>query len=176
MPHFHTYFLSSLPSLHFLGPPPMAFEKFVSLCEQFVPEEEVKIIKNVSISGDYQLNVVPESLKKWQDFDIALRNELTKIRSGRKHLDPAKYLRKQEYLGFNLAQVAVNITRNPLPLEVHKAFDLERWRFLDELSLGHYFDLDLLVIYALKLLILEHWQEIQQADKNKTLENILTKF
>ena len=43
-----------------------------------------------------------------------------------------------------------------------------RWKALEELSTGHYFDLDLLITYAYQLLILQRWENIRSAD-GKTL-------
>ena len=44
---------------------------------------------------------------------------------------------------------------------------------MDELATGHYFDLDFLISYALKLLILERWERINSADKPRLLEEVL---
>jgi hypothetical protein len=58
-------------------------------------------------------------------------------------------------------------------LEAEKALDLERWQLLEELACGHYFDLDALLIYALKLLILERWAKINLADKEHIMQETL---
>jgi len=60
--------------------------------------------------------------------------------------------------------------RNPSIFEAERALDLERWRLLDELSFGHYFDFDALLIYALKLKILERWLKIEIADKERIIK------
>ena len=49
--------------------------------------------------------------------------------------------------------------------------DQARWAKLDELSFGHYFDLEALIIYAYKLRLLERWEKIRTADKERLLEN-----
>jgi len=59
--------------------------------------------------------------------------------------------------------------------EAEKSLDEARWKFLDELSFGHYFDLDILIVYVLKLLLLERWGKINTADKTKILEGALAK-
>jgi hypothetical protein len=58
-------------------------------------------------------------------------------------------------------------------MEAEKALDLERWRELDELTLGHYFDLDALIVYAIKLTRLEKWDKVYAADKKRILEENL---
>ena len=63
--------------------------------------------------------------------------------------------------------------RNPAAQEAELILDRARWDFLEELSFGHYFDLDVLVIYACKLKILWRWEEVRRADKKALLEEVL---
>ena len=59
--------------------------------------------------------------------------------------------------------------RTPSVIEAERAIDQERWRALDDIALGHYFDIDALIVYAYKLKILERWETIRVADKKKAL-------
>jgi len=151
--------------------PPLSFEKFLSLCRELIPEAEHKLLKDLPVPevGSYH-RPAAQTLKRWFDYDRQLRNELVKIRSSRKHLDPAKYLRGDEYADPQISRFAISALRNPSILEGERMQDQERWHILDELSFGHYFDIDFLVIYCLKLLILQKWQRINQADPSRTLE------
>ena len=106
----------------------------------------------------------------WLSFDTALRNELVKLRSVRRHTDAHKYLRSDNFTGPAIAHIASAAQRNPSVYEAERFLDMERWRALEELSSGHYFDFDALVIYAYKLRILERWELIRLADKNKLFE------
>lgn len=139
-----------------------------------IPDEEVGVIRRISSQGAFLLKETnSEVLKKWRDFDIALRNELVRVRAARKKVDPLKYLRHDGYSQPQIVHIASVSLRNPLILEAEKALDLERWRLLDELSYGRYFDFDTLVIYALKLLILERWAKIGVADKERIMQETL---
>jgi hypothetical protein len=62
---------------------------------------------------------------------------------------------------------------NASPLDAEKALDETRWKALDELATGHYFDLDFLISYALKLRILERWEKIQGAEGTVLLHQAL---
>ena len=128
----------------------------------------------ITITGDYPFAEVKLStLHKWRIFDTALRNELVKIRAARLGRDQENYLRCDGYTEPAISRIAMNAHRNPSILEAERMLDEERWHLLDELSLGHYFDLDLLVIYAIKLLILERWQRIRAADSAGEIEAVL---
>jgi hypothetical protein len=169
----YVYLISTLPTLHFGLRPVFSFEKFIDYCQRFMAEAEIGILKKASIAGEYNIEASHPMLKKWQEFDTALRNELVKIRASRKHIEPAKYLRRERFPEQSIVHIAISAYRSPFLLEAEKILDQERWRALDEFLLGHYFDLDFLIIYCLKLLILERWERINAADKAQAQEEAL---
>jgi hypothetical protein len=163
-----------LPTLAFGAKPPFSFEVFIQKCGVFIPDTEVKSIIRISSQGAFTLqDEGSEVLQKWRYFDINLRNELARVRAARKKVDPLKYLRHDEYSEPQIIHIAALSLRNPSIFEAERALDLERWRLLDELSFGHYFDFDALIIYALKLLILERWAKIEVADKERIMRETI---
>lgn len=173
MPAYYVYLISSLPMLNFGMRPPFNFQGLIDRCRQLIPEEDLKIIESVSMTGSYVEISTNATIKKWQEFDIALRNELVKVRASRKKTDPLKYLRPDNFGYFQAAQIALYAHRIPSLVESEKALDQARWNFLDELNIGHYFDIDSLIIYAYKVLILERWEKIVHADNKRLLEETL---
>ena len=173
---YYTYLISSLPMLRFGIRPSFSFKKFLQLCQALISDSDINILKTASISGEYPQEMPQPALKRWRDFDTALRNELVKIRAARRGVEPLKYLRRTEHEDFSLFHLGVKAYRAPSVLEAEDMLDQQRWRFLDELAIGHYFDLDLLIVYALKLLILERWGRIRQADKSRLLQEALEKI
>lgn len=162
--NYYIYFISTLPMLRFGMKPPFSFERFLELARRYIPEADLEMLKRSSISGEYAaVDNIHEALKKWRDFDICLRNELVKIRSSHKRVDPAKYLRHDGPYDAQAAHMAMNAHRNPSILEGERMLDEDRWKALDEFEAGHYFDLDILIAYAHKLLILERWDRIGTA-------------
>lgn len=173
MASFYIYLISSLPTLHFGLRPPFPFEKFVQRCEELIPQNGLEVLKSLTRQDTHR--GVRNITDRWLDFDSMLRNELVKIRASRKKIDPARYLRPDGYAGPSFYHIALAAQRNPSPLEGERILDQERWNFLEELSFGHYFDLGFLIIYAYKLIILERWERINSADKNKILDEALAK-
>lgn len=174
MANFYPYLISSLPMLHFTARPPFSFEKFLHICKGLMPDEDFKVISNlphaggkISYGGDRPV------IKRWLEFETALRNELVKVRAARKHADPSRYMRPDGYGSQLVAHIALTAQRNPSILEGEKFLDRERWKFLDELAAGHYFDADTLIIYAYKLLIMERWERINTANHAALLEDAL---
>ena len=171
---FYVYIVSSLPTLHFAAPPPFAAEKFIRMCSELIDEKDAGILRqSVAIGSDFSYAGSSQALKKWCAFNIALNNEIAKIRASRKHIDPAKFLRPDGYFSADVFHIAGTACRNPSLLEAELALDEARWHYLDELATGHYFDLELLLIYLQKLLILERWQRINAADKQELLKTVL---
>ena len=135
--------------------PPFSFEGFLEMCDNSILDPD------------------QPTLKKWNAFDRALRNALVKIRSARKHVDPIKYLHQDEHDDPSITHLAMNAYKNPSILESEKILDEERWHFLEELQSGHFFDIDSLIVYGQKLLILERWERINTSDKSRMLEEVL---
>jgi hypothetical protein len=174
MPALYVYLISSLPMLDFGMRPPLAWEDFLELCQPLIPADDYAVVKNLPEAEQYSgLEGKIETIRRWVAFDTALRNELVKVRSGRQHIEAAKYLRPLDYSNFSLAQAVMSAQRNPAPQEAERLLDRERWDFLEELSLGHYFDLTFLILYAYKLKILWRWEDIRRADKTALLAEVL---
>jgi hypothetical protein len=173
MASYYIYLISSLPMLHFGVKPPISLVRFVQSCKELLSDEDVKIISSCVEKNILDFKTEHPVVHKWRNFETALRNELVKIRASRKKIDMATYLRQDGYTEPYISHLALNAYRNPAVLESERILDLERWRFLDELSLGHYFDLDFLVVYTFKLLILERWEKIRTVDKKQLLEGLL---
>jgi len=174
MPRYYTYLISSLPALFFGAKPPFTSRKFLEFCEGFISAQELGFLRLVFKPEECLYNGNQPTLRQWFSFERDLRNELVKIRAARKHLEPQKYLRPDGgYVSPRLVHVALACSRNSSVLEAEKNLDLERWRMLEELATGHYFDIDSLIIYSQKLFILEKWEKITGANKSQLLEEAL---
>ncbi|MFH1281149.1 MAG: DUF2764 family protein [Candidatus Omnitrophota bacterium] len=163
---YYTYLISSLPALRFFNKMPFSLEELFVKCADLIPESEIKILRHICDSDASVLDLGSgETLKKWITFEVALRNELVRARASRQKVDPLKFIRFPDFPDTQIRHIALAAYRSASILEGEKILDEARWNFLESLSSGHYFDFDSLLIYALKLRILERWEKIQQADK-----------
>jgi hypothetical protein len=89
----------------------------------------------------------------YASWETALRNELALQRALRLGLDPAPFLRDAPFYSGLAAQVK-DMMGAGTPKAVETALDRRRWSRLEELE-GTQFDLGRLVVYRLKLLLLE---------------------
>jgi hypothetical protein len=176
MPGYYVYFISSLPMLRFTANLPFSAQKFLDMCAGLISKQDIEALQqSLNIRTDFSYKGPSEVLRKWCSFNIALNNEIVKIRAARRHLAPDKYLRKDGYGSFDVVHIAIASHRSASLIEGEKILDQARWDYLEGLSFGHYFDLDFLLIYLQKLIILERWQRINSANKQELLESVLTK-
>jgi hypothetical protein len=141
----YTYVISALPMLNFGHKLPLSYARFLESCRGLIDEEEVSVLAalegrdwGAALAADIPL------LKAWRLFEVALRNELVRLRSARKQTDAGRYLRHDGWWDPWVSQWRLTPSGIHAPLEAEKILDEERWKKLDELCLGHYFDLDVL--------------------------------
>jgi len=164
---YYTYLISSLPMLNFSAKPPFSLEVFFAKCNGLIADADIEILRNACYKDIDFLNATASgSARQWVSFELALRNELVRLRAKGKKIDPAKFVRLPDYPQFQISHMALAAHRNSIHiLEAEKILDQHRWDFLEQLSFGHYFDFDFLLVYALKLKILERWDQAEKADK-----------
>jgi len=170
----HVYFIASLPMLHFPGKPPFSYGDFLASCGGLIPEAERRILEGIPrLFAGVPAYPRQPTLEKWAAFESALRNELVRLRCQQKKIEARHFMRGDTQAEPDYAQAAASAVKFISPLEAEFHLDQVRWFYLEELSFAHYFDFDFLVVYALKLLILERWERFNQADKMKLLEAAL---
>lgn len=173
MPRYYTYLISSLPALSFNIEPPFSYEKFLLACASLISDKEISLLRSLNSPGQSRKLSSYFVLKQWHASDTALRNELVKLRAARKKEDPQKYLRQAELTDSSMPHIASKAFREPSLMRAEKILDEARWRVLDDLSAGHYFDFDFLILYALKLRILNRWQIINSGNNPQILEEVI---
>jgi len=174
MVQLYPYLVASLPMLHFGMKPPFSFEGFLEVCRDFIPERDYLLLSTLPQPEEYSREATHHRLvQKWIGFDTALRNELARVRAGRRHLEPTAYLRLDGHGDSSLAPGVMAATAQASPLDAERALDEMRWKALDDLATGHYFDLDVLLTYAFRLQILLRWERIRSAEGRRLLEQAL---
>lgn len=173
MPEFYPYVAASLPMLQFGARPPFAFDRFIEMCRDMVPAQDLAHIQQCGDDAYLEQDAAHPALAKWQAFETGLRNELAKIRAGRRKVDAHTYLRKSVDIDQELYHAALASHRMASFLEAERFLDRQRWDRIERIAAGHFFDSTALIAYALKLRILLRWDLIAGADTQSLLERIL---
>lgn len=173
MGHFYTYLNASLPALQWGAKPPFSYARFLEMCQGLVPEGDLAVLAALSLDSiaENDLSGQP-TLRRLHGCENALRNELVRLRSSRRKIEPQKYLRGE---GGDSAMhhSALAAFRSASLLEAEKILDKQRWDCADEAAAGHYFDLDQLIVFAYKLLLLLKWDAAGHARAEEAVDKVL---
>jgi hypothetical protein len=152
-PRFY-YLVASLPELSFDRPPPISQKAFLELCSEHLPAASCQLLAETGLCQPSASLTRLQVLNVWFEREHALRNELARLRAQRLGWAVTPHLRSAGR-DADLAAAAARILQNDSPRSAEDELDLARWTFLDGLAFGHYFDLESLALYSLKLRLLE---------------------
>lgn len=158
------YAVSSLPHLYFDSEVYPSAEEFSQLCLENLSAADLKVFQKMDqVASDEAGNGLP---KRWFDWNRSLRFELAALRAQNLGMDFDGYQGIDKIAGTEeLAREAYN---QESPLTSEEVLERGRWGFLEELEVGHFFDLQKLLVYGLKISILERKS---QFDIDAGLEN-----
>ena len=168
------YFASTLPLLFFHhGQPPLSYSSFIQDCQRLVDTSDLMQIRWARLNAAQFFPNAISTLQKWQRADFALRNELVKIRAKNLSLDPQPFLHPESIDPSWVNPLKESIEDfSPLRAEMH-IMEFQ-WKILDELGVGHQFDLHFLVIYALKLQLLQRKASFNKEAGERRLQEIIS--
>jgi hypothetical protein len=166
------YILSSLPHLVFERMTPLSIDGFRSLCRPWLRSHEIVQLRlaRVDIENTSVERITNAALRRWYAFENTLRNELVKRRAHRLNVDAASHLRPEEHYDGSALALVRRIVNDRTPLEVEVDLLKARWAFLSQEEVGHPFDLTALIIYGLKLQLLERRHRFDAEKGRRVLE------
>lgn len=150
------YLVAQLPFLQFDKKPKVARLEFLQEAKKWLNSRNFINLVRASID-DFTPHIQdPGILKIYKNFEKTLKEELASIRKASKEA--------HDFKAFEIVKARV-LEGNPL--EVEKKLLKLRWDFIETQEKEHYFDLEAVVLYFLKLQILER---LFSFDKEKGLE------
>lgn len=149
------YLISSLPMLTFGERPPLGSAEFLSSCRNSLDEGAWNRLSAVSVMPGGEPCCTVD--RGWQAWETHLRNTLVTSRAGQLGLDPNPHRRPEQDVFPGDRRQVEEISGQANPLDRERALDRLRWQRLDDLAVGHEFDFNALVIYRLRLILLEKW-------------------
>lgn len=148
------YLVASLPLLFYDSVRVPSRDEFLDTCSQHISSRDYRLLASASTSDLKPVTPSCRTLDLWREWETALRNELVRLRAKNRRAEAEAYL--VESPGIIDAQaVAREAFGQESPLQAEDMLNRARWGYLDELEVGHYFDIEKILIYALRLQILE---------------------
>jgi hypothetical protein len=166
------YQVSALPMLRFGEASPLTVEAFLAFCQGQLPAAVTAELTRVSLVPDGRPCCAVE--RRWQTWEVYLRNLLVRFRASRLGRDDAAWIRPEGDVFPGDGRRVEEILSLPDPLQRERELDRLRWQRLDDLAVEHPFDLGALVLYKLRLLLVSHWAGRTAAAGGPVYEALVT--
>ncbi len=170
---------ATLPLLSSDSKPTITVDSFLSSCELHVTKSDYQILVNSSIKVPENEEALHGVAKTCWEWEKSLRNELVKLRAANMEINADEHIRTGD-VAFGTHRIATEAIKIESPLEAENYLNIARLAFLESLCVGHFFDLTFLVIYYLKLQVLDRVScfdsEVGYKKYQEIYKNILTAY
>ena len=140
------YLIAELPTLFFGKEAMISVEKFLDEARNWMAARDYRILTRVDMNDfDIKMKIEPV-YDRFRAYESKIRTDIGLWRDAQKH--------NQEYKPVNFLASQI---KEGNPLEIELRFMEMRWQFIDELERDHHFDLGFLILYYLKLQILQRY-------------------
>lgn len=163
------YFVASLPTLSFEKPANILYAAFLKDAQQHLDPGDFDLLDRAVLEAIDSQGAHP-FLDQWTDLNRRLKNEIVRFRAKKFGQDPGEFTQGDGYVPLDVVERLGQIMKIPNPLQAEKAIDQLRWEKLDEYSVGHSFDLEVLMVYGLKLQILDRYHVIHSGQGEDAFE------
>ena len=153
------YFISTLPSLKATGEGAPKLSEFLARCYEALSEQECAMLAALSLCPPTSVSVADLGnavVREWYGWQIAMRNAIVVWRARSLKTDARKFLREGDsgsYSGDLKRLTAVLEEKSTWRRQ--QGWEALQWAKLEELEPLNRFCFDTLVLYALKLQLLE---------------------
>lgn len=159
------YFISSLPMLRLSGEGAPELPAYFDSAESRLSSSEAAILRRLRLSPSAEMvesDLEVPVIRKWYQWQVAMRNAMAERRGRRLHLEPSRFMRPQEdaFPG-DLKQLEAAMDM-PTAAARQEAWEELQWDFLENLAGGCYFDFQAAVVYTLKLLLINSRQRSRE--------------
>jgi hypothetical protein len=138
------YLVAQLPTLVFDRDNPITTATFLEEAEKWLSKSDLKALKSIQLFGDRSKSDGAKVWKSYLAFETRFREEIGLWRQSRRE--------GQEYKPETFQPALV---KDNNPLEAEKKLLRARWNVIEAEEPEHHFDLGFLILYYLKLQILD---------------------
>ncbi len=150
------YAVTSLPLLFLESEYYPSMDEFLGICRENLGVGDQRVIEEAfsMLDDGYQSSEGRSAIlfKDWIDWNRSLRADLAFLRAQSLGWDLEQHKSIDRAIGTE--EVAREIYNQDSPLAAEEMLERYRWAMLDELEVGHYFDLRKLIVYMIRISIL----------------------
>jgi len=145
--------ISALPYLTYEGETAPEIDEFLDACRTTLSPDDWDLVSSVQLRSDEDDSDNP-TYSAWLKWERSLRSELARLRAQKRSVDSAPFVKEPAH-----SQVVLDTARSAAaetaPEQAEEILLRAMWRYLEDLEVGHHYDVDKLVVYFLKLRILD---------------------
>jgi len=171
MAESYYYFASALPLLVDIDSKlPFSSEEFLADCQRLLIKEDYYLAYQVLVNAGNGIQTENTTIKNLIQFDQDFRNELAFYRAEYAKQDPSDHVRGEKSSALGLVEAINPLLKANELLEVEKTLDRIRWKNYDYIGSGHFYNLEYIIIYGLKLRIVERYETINSPKGKEIFE------
>lgn len=153
------YLIASLPALRFEDREAMEPSEFLELAAEHVSDDDLSQIRKATLDAPEEGEARQPAVQRWLNFERGLRNALVRVRAQRAGTEIARYQRSAPDgsggdESIELSDLAREAMSHESPLSGEEMINRARFSHAEEIAVGHFFDLDVLVSYYVMLQVL----------------------
>ncbi|MDP8233791.1 MAG: DUF2764 family protein [Candidatus Saelkia tenebricola] len=157
------YLISQLPYLVFGSQDFLNKENFLEQASKWLNKCDFEFLVDLNIGNTFFDNSEDTVIKEYKQFEYSIQETIAKYRTA---------LKKDE--DYQLREPLKSVLTEGSPLEVEKKLLYLRWCFIEEIQSTHFFDFGFLILYMLKIQILERLAVFDK-EKGRVVFNELSK-
>jgi hypothetical protein len=132
----------------------MTEEDFLFLCQNTLSGADWAVLKEARLRGRAEVKTGNTTLDSWFAGERSMWAELAKLRAAKKGAETESYNRHGAY-SLNIMEAARKAFGEESPLEAEMIVLRALWALLDELETGHLVDVDKIIVYYLKMQLVQ---------------------
>ncbi len=164
------YFGASLPSLDFDGELPFSVQEFLDSARQQLSNKDFAVVHGL-LTNQGAATSHP-ILSAVDQFERDINNEVASHRARKANQEPREFIRGTYQFNHLIAQLVKDAANAADPLEGDKMISQARWKYYEDLSVGQFYNLAYILLYGLKLRIVERYSNIASPKGKEIYEDL----
>ncbi|TVR90142.1 MAG: DUF2764 family protein [Spirochaetaceae bacterium] len=173
----YIYTVASLPTPHLDSDVFLSIEEFLEICRRFMGDRDYAELESAVVPLNTEQEPSNPVLAEWHRRKRGLQNQLAVLRAAKKEQSADKYVRPdadgRSHLEMpGVLEAARAASQEQSPLRAEEVLLRWEWNLLDELEVGHFFDLERLIIYYLRLQVLSRKARFNRPDGEERFKEV----
>lgn len=166
------YLIASLPTLTFDGVSSLTVDKFMALCQEQLSKSDYRILENLFNKEEAPLHPF---VTNWREYNHSFEKVLTNYRMHRLQRVSGEGQSKS-FGETDLVEVVKAALNSENPLQGELVLLKHRWNFASFLAASKYFELEVVLTYAIQLEMVQRRALFKTQEGTKEFESLFKRL